>query len=127
MKELDNIHPDRFYTDLVSNGTLIQESVEGENEDGDINTFYFFEDAIYEAEEEGYTLNDYGEAYYYKDGKIYLISVYIENNEAVGVNEFDSNDIENFINGLIMSEEFEGDEDAFYQNNEWALQFKAIS
>ena len=82
MKELENIHAGRFYTDLVINGKLIQETVVGTNEDGDSQVFYLFEDAIDEAEEEGYELESYGEAYYYKDGKVYLVSVLVENNEG---------------------------------------------
>lgn len=35
MKTLDKIHADRFYTDLALNGHLIEETVEGQNEDGD--------------------------------------------------------------------------------------------
>ena len=34
MKTLDNIHAGRFYTDLVLNGHLIEETVEGQDEDG---------------------------------------------------------------------------------------------
>ena len=124
MKELENIHPDRFYTDLVSNGVLIQETVDGTNEDGDFNTFYGFEDAVYEAEEESYTLEEYGIAHYFKDGKVYLASVHIESNEAIGINELEVEEIKSLINELIQGEPYEGDADAYYENNAWAVVFK---
>lgn len=124
MKELDNIHADRFYTDLVINGTLIQETVLGTNEDGDSQVFYLFEDAIDEAEEEGFDLESYGEAYYYKDGKVYLVSVFLENNEGSGVNELENKDITELIQKLIEQEPYEGDADSFYERETWAVDFK---
>jgi hypothetical protein len=124
MIELSNIHPDRFYTDLVSNGVLIEEKVDGSNEDGDLNTFYGFEDAVYEAEEESYTLEAYGTAHIFKDGKIYMVTVHIESNEASGVNELEASEIKDLINELINGEPHEGDADSFYESNAWALAFK---
>lgn len=124
MKELDNIHADRFYTDLVINGKLIQETVFGTNEDGDSQVFYLFEDAIDEAEEEGFELESYGEAYYYKDGKVYLVSVFLENNEGSGVNELDAKEISELIQKLIEQEPYEGDSDSFYESETWAVDFK---
>lgn len=124
MKELDNIHADRFYTDLVINGKLILETVLGTNEDGDSQVFYLFEDAIDEAEEEGFELESYGEAYYYKDGKVYLVSVFLENNEGSGVNELDAKDISELIQKLIEQEPYEGDSDSFYESETWAVDFK---
>jgi len=50
MKELENIHPDRFYTELVSNAQLLEERVLGTNEEGESQLFYGFEDAIDEAD-----------------------------------------------------------------------------
>jgi hypothetical protein len=124
MKELDNIHADRFYTDLVINGKLIQETVLGTNEDGDSQVFYLFEDAIDEAEEEGFELESYGEAYYYKDGKVYLVTVFLENNEGSGVNELDAKEISELIQKLIEQEPHEGDSDSFYESETWAVDFK---
>lgn len=124
MKELDNIHADRFYTDLVINGKLIQETVFGTNEDGDSQVFYLFEDAIYEAEEEGFELESYGEAYYYKDGKVYLVTVFLENNEGSGVNELDAKEISELIQKLIEQQPYEGDSDSFYESETWAVDFK---
>lgn len=126
MKELENIHADRFYTDLVINGKLIQETVLGTNEDGDSQVFYLFEDAIDEAEEEGFELESYGEAYYYKDGKVYLVSVFLENNEGSGVNELDAKDISELIQKLIEQEPYEGDSDSFYESESWAVDFKQL-
>jgi hypothetical protein len=124
MKELENIHADRFYTDLVINGKLIQETVLGTNEDGDSQVFYLFEDAIDEAEEEGFELESYGEAYYYKDGKVYLVTVFLENNEGSGVNELDAKEISELIQKLIEQEPHEGDSDSFYESETWAVDFK---
>ncbi len=124
MKELENIHADRFYTDLVINGKLIQETVLGTNEDGDSQVFYLFEDALDEAEEEGYELESYGEAYYYKEGKVYLVSILVENNEGCGVNELEPKDIVELIQTLIEQQPFEGDSDSFYERETWAVDFK---
>ena len=124
MKELENIHAGRFYTDLVINGKLIQETVLGTNEDGDSQVFYLFEDALDEAEEEGFELESYGEAYYYKEGKVYLVSVLVENNEGCGVNELEPKEILELIQTLIDQEPFEGDSDAFYERETWAVDFK---
>ena len=122
MKELDNVHQDRFYTDLVMNGKLIEERVNGTNEDGETQLFYCFDDAVDEAEYEGFTLDEYGEAYYYKEGKVYLASVYLENNEASGINELESEEIVQLIAELIVSND--DDEEWFYEQNEWAKEFK---
>ena len=124
MKELENIHADRFYTDLVTNGRLIQETVLGTNGDGDSQLFYIFEDAVSEAEEEGFELDAYGEAYYYKEGKVYLVSVFLENIEGCGVNELESNDIAELIKTLIDGEPYEGDSDSFYESETWAVDFR---
>ena len=124
MIELSNIHPDRFYTDLVGTAVLIRETVDGTNEDGDLNTFYGFEDAVYEAEEESYTLEEYGVAEYFNDGKVYHVTVHLESNEASGVNELEANEIQDLLNDLINGEAYEGDADAFYENNAWAVIFK---
>ena len=124
MKEVENIHPGRFYTDLVINGKLIQETVFGINEDGDSQVFYLFEDALDEAEEEGFELESYGEAYYYKEGKVYLVSVLVENNEGCGVNELEPKEIAELIQTLIEQQPFEGDSDSFYERETWAVDFK---
>ena len=124
MIELSNIHPDRFYTDLVSNGTLIEERVDATNEDGDFKTFYGFDDATDEADEEAYTLEEYGMAYLFKDGKVYLASVHLESNEAIGINELEAEEIKDLINELINGEPHEGDADSFYESNAWAVAFK---
>lgn len=124
MKEVENIHPGRFYTDLVINGKLIQETVLGTNEDGDSQVFYLFEDALDEAEEEGFELESYGEAYYYKEGKVYLVSVLVENNEGCSVNEVEPKEIAELIQTLIEQQPFEGDSDSFYERETWAVNFK---
>lgn len=124
MKEVENIHPGRFYTDLVINGKLIQETVLGTNEDGDSQVFYLFEDALDEAEEEGFELESYGEAYYYKEGKVYLVSVLVENNEGCSVNEVEPKEIAELIQTLIEQQPFEGDSDSFYERETWAVDFK---
>ena len=123
MKELENIHTDRFYTDLTINGKLIEETVFGTNDEGDTQKFYIFEDAIYESEEEGFELAEYGDAYYFKDGKVFLVTVFIENNEGCVVNELDSNEISELIHRLIDEQPYEGDSDLFYECEPWALDF----
>ena len=124
MKELDNINADRFYTDLTINGRMIKEIVNGANDDGDSQVFYIFEDALLEAEEEGFELDAYGEAYYLKEGKIYLVTVLVENNEGCGVNELETAEISELIQSLIDGEPYEGDSNAFYESETWAVDFK---
>ena len=104
------------------NGKLIEERVNGTNEDGEIQLFYCFEDAVDEADYEGFTLDEYGEAYYYKEGKVYMVTVYLENNEASGINELDREEIIQLIAELIVSND--DDEEWFYEQNEWAKEFK---
>jgi hypothetical protein len=122
MKELTDIHADRFYTELVSNGMLLEERVNASNEDGDFKLFFGFEDASYEAEEEEYTLEEYGEAYYFKDGKVYMVTVHLETNEASGVNELEHAEIAALIQELI--ENSSDGEEYFYQENEWAQAYR---
>ena len=121
MKELENIHPDRFYTELVSNAQLLEERVLGTNEEGESQLFYGFEDAVDEADYEGYTLEEYGEAYFYQEGKVYMASVFVENNEGVGINELEKEEIIQLIAELIVTHE--DDEEWFYSENEWAKAF----
>ena len=121
MKELENIHPDRFYTELVSNAQLLEERVLGTNEEGESQLFYGFEDAIDEAYCEGYTLEAYGEAYFFQEGKVYMATVYVENNEAIGINELDRDEIIQLIAELIAV--LNDDEEWFYSENEWAKAF----
>ena len=70
MKHLDNIHPDRFYTELVDNAFLIQ-MIQGETQSGEVQTYYDFEDAEDEASYDGAELSEYGNAYYFTNDKIY--------------------------------------------------------
>jgi DNA segregation ATPase FtsK/SpoIIIE-like protein len=58
MKHLDNIHPDRFYTELVDNAFLIHEVIEGETQSGELQTYYDFEDAEDEASYDGAKLSE---------------------------------------------------------------------
>ena len=60
MKHLDKINPNKFYTRLVLEGTLIHEKVSGTDGEGNIVDYSAFEDAIYESEDEGTTLEEYG-------------------------------------------------------------------
>ena len=69
MEHLDGIHYERFYRDLIDTAFLINEVVEGETESGDIETYYEFADAEDEAYHDGATLSEYGNAFYFKDGK----------------------------------------------------------
>ena len=105
MKQLDNIHTDRFYTDLVLNHQLIQEYAEGQNAEGEWFKYVCFEDAVNEAEWDEVTLNDHGTAYYFADGKVYQVLVYIENNEGTGVSELDKSEILELIEALWKEDE----------------------
>ena len=121
MKELEGIHYDRFYQELIKEATLVEERIEGETEDGNLQTFYGFEDAEDEAQYEGATLSDYGEAYFHKDGKIYMCSIYFENIECIGVSVLDNEEIKDFVANLLESEH--GDEDALIDNQPWTKNF----
>jgi hypothetical protein len=121
MKTLDNIHPGRFYTDLVLNGHLIEETVEGENEDGEWSTFYGFEDAVNEAPHENVTLNDHGIAFYAKEGKVYQVVVFIENDEGTGVNELEADEVKELAARLLEeSNDLGWSEAEFYEKEPWA-------
>lgn len=122
-KELNIENLNKFYEELKKNGKLIQEQVMGSNEDGDLQVFFGFEDAIDEADEEGYELETFGEAYYYFDGKILELSVTIEEGELNSVFELEQSEIHQFIKKLIAEEPYEGDSESFYNDNDWAKSF----
>ena len=118
MKHLDKLHADRFYTKLVTEGHLIQEKVEGTDNDGKFHEYWGFDDAENEAGWEGVTLNDYGNALYFMDGTVYEAVVYLPNNEGSGINEYESEDIEQLIKDLIKEI---GDIDEFYEKEPWEI------
>lgn len=122
MKTLDKIHADRFYTDLALNGHLIEETVEGQNEDGEWSTFYGFDDAIDEAPYENVTLNDHGIAYFAHEGKVYQVTVFIENSEGTGVNELEAEEIKELAERLLEESNDLGYSEAeFYEKEPWAM------
>ena len=121
MKTLDSIHPGRFYTDLVLNGHLIEETVEGQNEEDEWSTFYGFEDAVDEAPHENVTLNDDGIALYAHEGKVYQVVVFIENNEGTGVKELEADEIKELAARLLEESNSSGwSESEFYEKEPWA-------
>ena len=121
MEHLDGIHYERFYRDLMDSATLIYEVIEGETEDGDLETYYQFEDAKDEASHDGATLSEYGNAFYFKEGKIYECVIYFENMECTGVNLYQEAEINNFVKGLLKFES--GDEVALLENHPWAKDY----
>ena len=121
MQELEGIHHERFYRQLIEEATLVEERIEGETEDGELQTFYGFEDAEDEAQYEGATLLEYGEAYFHKDEKVYMCTIYFENMECVGVNILDKEEIKDFVANLLESEH--GDEDALIEKQPWTKDF----
>lgn len=122
MKHLDQIHPDRFYTELVDNAFLIHEVVEGKTESGELQTYYDFEDAEDEASYDGAILSEYGNAFYFKDDKIYDCVIYLENMECTGVNLMDGFDeIKSFVKDLLAIEQ--DDEDELLNQNPWAKKY----
>jgi hypothetical protein len=122
MKHLDNIHPDRFYTNLVDNAFLIHEVVEGETQSGEFQTYYNFEDVEDEASYDEVNLSENGKAYYFKDDKIYECIVYLENMECTGVNLYeDQNEIKSFVQELLTLAQ--SDEDELLHQNPWAKKY----
>ncbi|MCH2042948.1 MAG: hypothetical protein MK212_02315 [Saprospiraceae bacterium] len=118
MEHLDGIHYERFYRGLINNATLIEERIEGETEDGDVEIYYGFDDAEDEAEHDEATLAEYGEAYYFQEGKVYQCIIYFENAECTGVNLFDEDETKSFVQELL--ETAHGDEDALLESQSWA-------
>ena len=122
MKHLDNIHTDRFYTDLVDNAFLIHEVVEGETQSGEVQTYYDFEDAEDEASYDGAELSEYGNAYYFTNDKIYGCVIHLENMECTGVNLYDDpNEIKSFVQELLSI--VQDDEDELLDQNPWAKKY----
>jgi|MDTC01.2.fsa_nt_gb hypothetical protein len=122
MTHLDNIHPDRFYTDLVDNAFLIHEVVEGETQSGEVQTYYDFEDAEDEASYDGAELSEYGNAYYFINDKIYECVIHLENMECTGVNLYDNpNEIKSFVQELLSLAQ--DDEDELLGQNPWAKKY----
>lgn len=121
MKELEGIHHERFYRQLIEEATLVEEHIEGETEGGELQTFYGFEDAEDEAQYEGATLLVYGEAYFHKDEKVYMCTIHFENMECVGVNVLDEEEIKDFVSTLLETEH--GDENALIANQPWTKDF----
>jgi hypothetical protein len=122
MEHLDNIHPERFYRELIDDAFLIQEVVEGETESGEWERYYNFEDAEDEASYDGAILSEYGNAFYFKDDKIYECVIYLENMECTGVNLYsDTNEIKSFVNDLL--DLAQGDEEELLDQQPWAKKF----
>jgi len=122
MKHLDNIHTDRFYRDLIDNAFLIHEVVEGETQSGEWLTYYNFEDAEDEASYDGAELSEYGNAFYFKDDKIYECVIYLENMECTGVNLYDDpKEIKSFVKELLRIAQ--DDEDELSEQNPWAKKY----
>jgi hypothetical protein len=121
MKHLEKINTNKFYTKLVLEGVLIEEKVSGTDSEGNIVDYWGFEDAIFESDDEGTTLEEYGSAHYFIDGKVYEVIVYVLNNEGTGVNELSIEDINQVIKRL--KDEFldiNGVTDGFYEEHAWA-------
>jgi len=124
MKPLTEINANKFYTQLVLEGQLIEELVEGVDEDGEWYKYYGFEDAEYEADGES-TLNEYGNALYFFEGKVYDAVVYLENNEGSGINELDASEIKALIGRLREeSEDLGYSESDFLESQPWVSHFE---
>jgi hypothetical protein len=122
-KELQISNLSQFHSKLNSEGILILEQVMGNNDDGDFKIFFGFEDAVDEAEEEGYELESKGEAYCFHEGKIYEISTEIESSEVLAIFELDPNECSQFVKKLIKEEPYEGNAEDFFEENDWAKAF----
>jgi hypothetical protein len=123
MKHLTDINPNKFYTQLVLHGHLIEEVVEGVDDDGEWFKYYGFEDAEFEADGES-TLNSEGNALYFFEGKVYDVVVYLENNEGTGINELDASEIKELIERLREeSEDLGYSESEFLESQPWVSQF----
>lgn len=46
---------------------------------------------------------EYGEAYFHKDEKVYMCTIYFENMECVGVNILDKEEIKDFVANLFWT------------------------
>lgn len=124
MEHLDGIHYERFYRELKDNATLIHEIIEGETEAGDLETYYDFDDAEDEASYDGATLSEYGNAFYFKEGKIYQCVIYFENMRCTGVNLYsEPNEIKVFVKDLLDLQF--GDEDELLYRQPWAKEYLA--
>ena len=124
MEHLDGIHYERFYRDLIDTAFLINEVVEGETESGDIETYYEFADAEDEAYHDGATLSEYGNAFYFKDGKIYECVIYLENSECTGINLYNGLDeIKKIVQDLL--ELYHGDKLDLFEQQPWTKDYLA--
>ena len=124
MEHLDGIHYERFYRDLINSATLINEIIEGETEGGDVETYYNFDDAEDEASYDGATLSEYGNAFYFKEGKIYECVIYFKNMECTGVNLYsEPNEIKAFVKDLLDLEH--SDEEELLYRHPWAKEYFA--
>ena len=127
MEHLDGIHYERFYRNLITDkeASLIFESIEGETEGGETETYYCFDDATNDAYHDGVTLAEYGNAFYFKEGKIYECVIYFENAECCGVNLYsDPTEIKDFVQELLRIAD--GDEtDPFISENPWTEDYVA--
>ena len=86
MKNSEGLHTDRYYEMLADRGVLISEEVSGTDEDGELETYYGFDDAVEEAEYEDVQLDQYGEAYFYQESVFYQCIIHMESNECTAVN-----------------------------------------
>jgi uncharacterized tellurite resistance protein B-like protein len=122
MEHLDKIHPERFYRELIDNAFLIQEVVEGEMESGEWQSYYNFEDAEDEASHDGASLSEYGNAFYFKDDKIYECVIYLQNMECTGVNLYNEpSEIKSFVKELLVLHQNDKEELLFQQP--WAKKY----
>ena len=122
MEHLEGIHYERFYRELINSATLINEIIEGETEGGDVETYYNFDDAEDEASYDGATLSEYGNAFYFKEGKIYECVIYFENMECTGVNLYsEPNEIKAFVKDLLDLQD--GDEESLLYDQPWVKEY----
>lgn len=121
MEQLTDIHYERYYRELIDSATLIHEVIEGETSNGDIEKYYWFDDAESEAYYEDATLSEYGSAFYFKDGKVYECIIYFEDIECVGVNVYTGDEVKEFVQELLDIEY--GDEEEVLYKHPWAKDY----
>ena len=106
----------------MDNAFLIHEVVEGETQSGELRNYFDFEDAADEASHDGANLSEYGNAYYFKEDKIYECVVYLENMECTAVNLYENDsEIKSFVKELLILAQ--DDEDELLNHNPWAKKY----
>jgi hypothetical protein len=123
MEHLEGIHTERFYRNLISDNDadFIDKRIEGKTEDGSI-VYYDFDDAAIESKNDGTTLSEYGEAFYYKEGKVYQLIIYFQDGQCTAANLLSFGEIKELVQEVLKTL-YRGNEELLLEEKPWTQKY----